>query len=78
MGYQAGQKIKDKTGMRASYTAELVFDDCEVPAENLIGKEGDSIQHMMRNLEIERLTFSRYEFRYCKKSYQRDEHLCYR
>lgn len=57
-GYSVGQKITDKTGMRASNTAELVFDNCLVPAENLVGQEGDSIRHMMRNLEIERLTLA--------------------
>ena len=57
-GYKAGQKIKDKTGMRASNTAELVFDDCKIPQKNLIGKQGESVSHMMRNLEIERLALS--------------------
>ena len=57
-GYEVGQKIKDKTGMRASNTAELVFNDCKIPLENLMGKEGDSLKHMMRNLEIERLTLA--------------------
>ncbi len=57
-GYRVGQKIMDKTGMRASNTAELVFEDCRVPAANLIGNEGFSLQHMMRNLEIERLTLA--------------------
>jgi len=55
-GYSVGQKIIDKTGMRASNTAELVFVDCIVPATNLVGSLGDSITHMMRNLELERLT----------------------
>lgn len=57
-GYSVGQKIKDKTGMRGSNTAELVFTDCKVPVENLLGHEGDSVIHMMRNLEIERLTLA--------------------
>lgn len=57
-GYKVGQKINDKLGMRASNTAELVFEDCEVPADHLIGEEGDSLVHMMRNLEIERLTLA--------------------
>ncbi|MBX3017881.1 MAG: acyl-CoA dehydrogenase family protein [Bdellovibrionaceae bacterium] len=57
-GYQVGQKIRDKLGMRASNTAELVFDNCRVPASALIGHEGDSMLHMMRNLEIERLTLA--------------------
>ena len=57
-GYEVGQKIKDKTGMRASNTAELVFNECKIPQENLLGKEGDSLNHMMRNLEIERLSLA--------------------
>lgn len=57
-GFRLGQKIKDKLGMRASTTAELVFDDCRVPLANRIGEEGESTQHMMRNLEIERLTLA--------------------
>jgi isovaleryl-CoA dehydrogenase len=57
-GFRLGQKVKDKLGMRASTTAELVFDNCEVPAANLIGNEGDAVGHMMRNLEIERLTLA--------------------
>lgn len=41
--------------MRASATAELVFENCEVPARNLLGHEGEATLHMMRNLEVERL-----------------------
>lgn len=54
-GFSLGQKIHDKLGMRASTTAELVFEDCRVPAENLVGEEGTATIHMMRNLEIERV-----------------------
>ena len=57
-GYSVGQKIYDKTGMRASNTAELVFDDCIVPAANLVGNTGESLIHMMCNLEVERLTLA--------------------
>lgn len=57
-GFAVGQKIKDKLGMRGSNTAELVFENCEVPVANLVGHEGDSMLHMMRNLEIERLTLA--------------------
>ncbi|MEZ8000640.1 MAG: acyl-CoA dehydrogenase family protein [Candidatus Poseidoniaceae archaeon] len=58
VGYNVGQKIMDKTGMRASNTAELVFEDCIVPAANLVGEPGESLIHMMGNLEIERLTLA--------------------
>ncbi len=57
-GFEKGQKIRDKCGMRASTTAELVFEDCEVPVANRLGQEGDSMLHMMRNLEVERLTLA--------------------
>ncbi|MBT61169.1 MAG: isovaleryl-CoA dehydrogenase [Euryarchaeota archaeon] len=57
-GYAVGQKIYDKTGMRASNTAELVFDNCMIPAHNLVGQPGQSLLHMMANLEIERLTLA--------------------
>ena len=57
-GFALGQKLHDKLGVRASITAELVFDHCLVPTENLIGREGESSKHMMRNLEIERLTLA--------------------
>ncbi|MBX2987106.1 MAG: acyl-CoA dehydrogenase family protein [Bdellovibrionaceae bacterium] len=57
-GFAVGQKIHDKLGMRASNTAELVFQDCHTPLNNLVGHEGDSVLHMMRNLELERLTLA--------------------
>ena len=57
-GYSVGQKILDKLGMRASNTAELVFDDVKIPSENVVGKPGESTIHMMRNLEIERIALA--------------------
>lgn len=57
-GYSVGQKILDKTGMRASNTAELVFANCRVPKSAMVGETGHSVQHMMRNLEIERVTLA--------------------
>jgi isovaleryl-CoA dehydrogenase len=57
-GYSVGQKIVDKLGCRASNTAELVFEDCRIPVANRVGEEGESIIHMMRNLELERLTLA--------------------
>ena len=56
-GFSTSHHI-DKLGMRGSTMAELVFEDCEIPAANLLGREGDGITHMMRNLEIERLTLA--------------------
>jgi isovaleryl-CoA dehydrogenase len=57
-GFSVGQKVRDKTGMRASNTAELVFDECRVPVTARVGEEGQSVRHMMRNLELERLTLA--------------------
>jgi isovaleryl-CoA dehydrogenase len=57
-GFQLGQKWTDKLGMRASFTAELVFDNVPVPLANRLGEEGEGTLHMMRNLEIERLTLA--------------------
>jgi len=54
-GFYVGQKIMDKLGMRGSNTAELVFENCKIPADRLVGAEGDSVSHMMRNLELERV-----------------------
>ena len=47
-----------KMGMRASTMSELVMDSCEVPKENVLGGVGNGLTHMMRNLEIERLTLA--------------------
>lgn len=69
-GFYVGQKIKDKLGMRASNTAELVFENCEVPVANLIGHEGDSMIHMMKNLEIERLTLAAMALGIARRSIQ--------
>ncbi len=56
-GIRMGTTLK-KVGMRASPTGELIFENCEVPAENLVGREGDSLKHMLKNLDIERITIS--------------------
>ena len=53
-GFTTSDKIP-KLGMRASTMAELIFDGCRVPRENLVGREGGGLTNMMRNLEIERL-----------------------
>ena len=57
-GFRLGQKIHDKLGMRASTTAELVFDAVPVPSENVVGSVGSAVRSMMRNLELERLTLA--------------------
>jgi isovaleryl-CoA dehydrogenase len=57
-GFRLGQKWSDKLGMRASFTAELLFDDVPVPVTNRLGEEGQGTLQMMRNLEVERLTLA--------------------
>src|SRR5260370_38859467 len=52
-GFSAAQKL-DKLGMRGSDTSELVFDDCEVPAENVLGLEGGGVNVLMSGLDYER------------------------
>ena len=56
-GLSTGAPIH-KMGMRASTMSEVILEDCIVPKENLIGEEGRGLVHMMRNLEIERLTLA--------------------
>ena len=53
-GFSTGPKIP-KLGMRASSMSELIFEDCRVPEDNVLGREGGGITNMMRNLEIERI-----------------------
>ncbi len=54
-GFSAGKK-ENKLGMRASETAELIFDNCRIPAENLIGKEGDGFVQAMKVLDGGRIS----------------------
>jgi isovaleryl-CoA dehydrogenase len=52
-GFSAAQKL-DKLGMRGSDTCELVFQDCEVPQENVLGKVNDGVKVLMSGLDYER------------------------
>jgi isovaleryl-CoA dehydrogenase len=52
-GFSPAQKL-DKLGMRGSPTSELVFADCEVPAENVVGKVNDGVKVLMSGLDYER------------------------
>ena len=52
-GYRCAQKL-DKMGMRGSDTGELVFQDCEVPAENVLGEPGSGAKVLMSGLDYER------------------------
>ncbi|WP_183805442.1 isovaleryl-CoA dehydrogenase [Mycoplana azooxidifex] len=56
-GFSTAQKL-DKLGMRGSNTCELVFADCEVPAENVMGGEGRGVNILMSGLDYERVVLS--------------------
>ncbi|XP_019413615.1 PREDICTED: isovaleryl-CoA dehydrogenase, mitochondrial isoform X2 [Lupinus angustifolius] len=56
-GFSTAQKL-DKLGMRGSDTCELVFENCFVPEENVLGKEGKGVYVMMSGLDLERLVLA--------------------
>jgi len=56
-GFSTAQKL-DKLGMRGSDTCELVFDDCEVPAENVLGEVGGGARVLMSGLDYERVVLA--------------------
>jgi hypothetical protein len=56
-GFRPGKK-ENKLGLRASDTAELIFEDCEIPAANLLGKEGDGFIDAMRVLDGGRISIA--------------------
>jgi isovaleryl-CoA dehydrogenase len=56
-GFSTAQKL-DKLGMRGSNTCELVFEDCEIPAENIVGEVNEGVRVLMSGLDTERLVLS--------------------
>ena len=56
-GFSSAQKL-DKLGMRGSDTGELVFSDCEVPAENVLGAVGNGVNVLMSGLDYERVVLA--------------------
>lgn len=56
-GFSTAQKL-DKLGMRGSNTCELVFEDCEIPAENVLGEVNQGVRILMRGLNAERLVLT--------------------
>ncbi|RCS23252.1 isovaleryl-CoA dehydrogenase [Phyllobacterium salinisoli] len=56
-GFTTAQKL-DKLGMRGSNTCELVFQDCAVPVENVLGREGEGVKILMSGLDYERVVLA--------------------
>ena len=56
-GFKTAQKL-DKLGMRGSNTAELVFEECEVPFDNILGEEGKGVNVLMSGLDYERVVLA--------------------
>ena len=56
-GFSTGKKI-DKLGMRGSNTAELIFENCPVPEENILGEEGKGASILMSGLDYERVVLA--------------------
>jgi len=56
-GFHTAQKL-DKLGMRGSNTCELVFEDCEIPEENIVGEVNEGVRVLMSGLDTERLVLS--------------------
>ena len=56
-GFRAAQKL-DKLGMRGSSTGELVFEDCAIPAENVLGTLNEGVAVLMRGLDYERVVLA--------------------
>jgi alkylation response protein AidB-like acyl-CoA dehydrogenase len=56
-GFRPGKK-ENKLGLRASDTSELIFEDCAIPAENLLGKEGEGFVDAMRTLDGGRISIA--------------------
>ena len=57
VGFSVGKKI-DKLGMRGSNTSELIFDNCEVPEDNILGNPGDGASILMSGLDFERVVLA--------------------
>ncbi len=68
-GFKAGKK-ENKLGMRASETAEMIFEDCRVPAANILGKEGDGFIQSMKILDGGRISIGSLALGIAKGAYE--------
>lgn len=68
-GFKAGKK-ENKLGMRASETAEMIFEDCRIPAANVLGKEGDGFIQSMKILDGGRISIGSLALGIAKGAYE--------
>lgn len=68
-GFSSGKK-EDKLGMRASETAELIFDNCRIPKENLLGKEGEGFVQSLKILDGGRISIGALSLGISKGAYE--------
>ena len=68
-GFMAGKK-ENKLGMRASETAEMIFDNCRVPKENLLGNEGEGFKQAMKVLDGGRISIAALALGIAKGAYE--------
>jgi alkylation response protein AidB-like acyl-CoA dehydrogenase len=68
-GFRGGKK-ENKLGMRASETAELIFEDCRIPAENMLGKEGEGFKQAMKILDGGRISIASLSLGIAKGAYE--------
>lgn len=68
-GFRGGKK-ENKLGMRASETAELIFEDCRIPAANLLGKEGEGFKQAMKILDGGRISIASLSLGIAKGAYE--------
>jgi acyl-CoA dehydrogenase len=66
-GFTVGRAL-DKTGWRSSDTAELVFDDCRIPAANLLGVEHEGFRSVMKNFQTERIALAAMAVGHCTQA----------
>jgi len=66
-GFRVGRALK-KTGWLCSDTAELVFEDCRIPAENLLGEENRGFYQVMHNFQLERMVIGAYTMGECARA----------
>ena len=68
-GFMAGKK-ENKLGMRASETAEMIFDNCRIPKENLLGNEGEGFKQAMKVLDGGRISIAALSLGIAKGAYE--------